>query len=155
MPNDRVGEQIDANLAVDQDQQNRTSKHVQPNIPVNNSFMVLNVEETNTVNNEPSISVYSKQQHTIQTKNVPTSKQNVSQSKHPTKRHENQTKGKVGHNTKDEQEIPQNNKNLNKRKKIIAGDSIIQHVHGWELSNENCNVAVKSFSGSKIEDMQD
>ena len=72
MPNDRVGEQIDANLAVDQDQQNRTSEHLQPNIPVNNSFMVLNVEETNTVNNEPSISVFSKQQHTIQTKNVPT-----------------------------------------------------------------------------------
>ena len=153
VPNDRVGEQIDANLAVDQDQQNRTSEHLQPNIPVNNSFMVLNVEETNTVNNEPSISVYSKQQHTIQTKNVPTSKQNVSQSKHPTKRHENQTKGKVGHNTKDKQEIPQNNKDQNKRKIIIAGDSIIQHVHGWELSN--CNVAVKSFSGSKIEDMQD
>ena len=59
--NDRVGEQIDANLAVDQDQQNRTSEHLQPNIPVNNSFMVLNVEETNTVNTEPSISVYSKQ----------------------------------------------------------------------------------------------
>ena len=153
VPNDRVGEQIDANLAVDQDQQNRTSEHLQPNIPVNNSFMVLNVEETKTVNNEPSISVYSKQQHTIQTKNVPTSKQNVSQSKHPTKRHENQTKGKVGHNTKDKQEIPQNNKDQNKRKIIIAGDSIIQHVHGWELSN--CNVAVKSFSGSKIEDMQD
>ena len=74
---------------------------------------------------------------------------------HPTKRHENQTKGKVGHNTKDKQEIPQNNKDQNKRKIIIAGDSIIQHVHGWELSNENCNVAVKSFSGSKIEDMQD
>ena len=71
VPNDRVGEQIDANLAVDQDQLNRTSEHLQPNIPVNNSFMVLNVEESNT------------------------SKQNVSQSKHLTKRHENQTKGKL------------------------------------------------------------
>ena len=50
VPNDRVEEQIDANLAVDQDQQNRTSEHLQPNIPVNNSFMVLSVEETNTVN---------------------------------------------------------------------------------------------------------
>ena len=58
VPNDRVGEQIDANLAIDQDQLNRTSENLQPNIPVNNSFMVLNVEETNTVNNEPSISVY-------------------------------------------------------------------------------------------------
>ena len=45
---------------------------------------------------------------------------------------------------------------------MIAGDSIIQHVHGWEHSNEgwehsneDCNVAVKSFSGSKLEDMKD
>ena len=120
---------------------------MQPNIPVNNSFMVLNVEETNTETNEPSIIMHSNQQHAVQTKSVPTSKQNDSQMKHPSKQHEKQTK--------DKQEIAQNNKDQNKRKIIIAGDSIIQHVHGWELSNENCNGAVKSFSGSKVEDMQD
>ena len=85
VPNDRVVEQIDANLADDQDQLNRTGEYLQPNIPVKNSFMVLNVEESNTVNDEPSINVYSKQQHSIQTKNGPTGKQNVSQSNHPTK----------------------------------------------------------------------
>ena len=71
VPNDRVRDHTDANLAVDQDQQNQTSEHLQPIIPVNNSFMVLNVEETNTENDEPSISVHSNQQHAIQTKNVP------------------------------------------------------------------------------------
>ena len=38
---------------------------------------------------------------------------------------------------------------------FIAGDSIVQHVHGWELSDAKQRVAVKSFSGSKTEDMVD
>jgi hypothetical protein len=38
---------------------------------------------------------------------------------------------------------------------FIAGDSILQHVHGWNLSNDDQRVSVKSFSGSKVEDMQD
>lgn len=37
---------------------------------------------------------------------------------------------------------------------IIAGDSMIQHVYGWEMSNSEVNVAVKSFSGANI-DMKD
>jgi hypothetical protein len=49
----------------------------------------------------------------------------------------------------------QNRKEKTKRSVLIAGDSIIQHVHGWELSNEDYNVAVKSFSSSKLEDMKD
>ena len=42
-----------------------------------------------------------------------------------------------------------------KRLVVIAGDSIVQHVHGWELSDAKQRVAVKSFSGSKTEDMAD
>ena len=41
---------------------------------------------------------------------------------------------------------------------LIAGDSIVQHVHGcmqWELSNANQRVAVKLFSGSEAGDMVD
>ncbi|CAB3997488.1 RNA-directed DNA polymerase from transposon BS [Paramuricea clavata] len=38
---------------------------------------------------------------------------------------------------------------------FIDGDSILQHVHGWDLSNDKQRVSVKSFSGSKAEDMQD
>lgn len=42
-----------------------------------------------------------------------------------------------------------------KRLVFVAGDSIIQHVHGWELSDSQTHVAVKSFSGAKTEDMED
>jgi hypothetical protein len=56
--NDCAGDQIDASLAVEQEQQNQTNEHFQPNIPVKNSYIVLNVEETI---NEPSISESSQQ----------------------------------------------------------------------------------------------
>ena len=38
---------------------------------------------------------------------------------------------------------------------FIAGDSIIQHVQGWKLSTSDKHVAVKSFSGARIADMDD
>ena len=38
---------------------------------------------------------------------------------------------------------------------FIAGDSIIQHVQGWDLSTNDKDVAVKSFSGARIADMDD
>ena len=38
---------------------------------------------------------------------------------------------------------------------VVAGDSIIKYVKGWELSNNKQNVAVKSFSGATVEDMKD
>ena len=38
---------------------------------------------------------------------------------------------------------------------VIAGDSIVQHVPGWELSSANRRVSVKAFSGASIEDMED
>ena len=43
-----------------------------------------------------------------------------------------------------------------KRKLVfIAGDSIIQHVQSWDLSTNDKHVAVKSFSGARIADMDD
>lgn len=38
---------------------------------------------------------------------------------------------------------------------VIAGDSIIKHVQGPKISNNEGHVAVKSFSGAKIDDMED
>ena len=38
---------------------------------------------------------------------------------------------------------------------FVAGDSIIQHVKGWELTTNEKHVAVKSFSGARIADMED
>ena len=43
----------------------------------------------------------------------------------------------------------------NKRLVYNAGDSIIQHVQGWNLSTENRHVSIKSFSGARVEDMED
>ena len=38
---------------------------------------------------------------------------------------------------------------------FIVGDSIIQHVEGWDLSTNDRHVAVKSFSGARITNMDD
>ena len=37
----------------------------------------------------------------------------------------------------------------------ITDDSIIQHVQGWSLSTNDRHVAVKSFSGARIEYVED
>jgi lysophospholipase L1-like esterase len=38
---------------------------------------------------------------------------------------------------------------------VVAGDSIIQNLHGWRLSNSENHVVVKSFSGATVNDMED
>lgn len=38
---------------------------------------------------------------------------------------------------------------------VVAGDSIIKYVKGWELSNAERKVSVKSFSGATVNDMSD
>ena len=38
---------------------------------------------------------------------------------------------------------------------IVAGDSMIKYVKGWELSTGKQNVSVKSFSGATVNDMTD
>lgn len=51
-----------------------------------------------------------------------------------------------------------NQQSSNKGRKnlvFIAGDSIVQNVHGWDLASADRSVAVKSFSGSRIDDMKD
>ncbi len=42
-----------------------------------------------------------------------------------------------------------------KKVTVIAGDSIVKHLHGWRLSDTNNHVVVKSFAGATIEDMGD
>ncbi len=39
-----------------------------------------------------------------------------------------------------------------KKVTVIAGDSIVKHLHGWRLSDTNNHVVVKSFAGATIED---
>ena len=38
---------------------------------------------------------------------------------------------------------------------VVAGDSIVKFVKGWELSNAERNISVKSFSGATLNDMSD
>ena len=38
---------------------------------------------------------------------------------------------------------------------FIAGDAIIQHVQGWDLSTNDKDIGVKSFSGARIAHMHD
>ena len=37
----------------------------------------------------------------------------------------------------------------------VAGDSIVKYLKGWELSNGEQNVSIKSFSGATVDDMSD
>ena len=57
-----------------------------------------------------------------------------------------------------EQQLKANQKTDHAAKKklvFIAGDSMIQHVQGWDLSTNDKHVAVKSFSGARTADMED
>ena len=38
---------------------------------------------------------------------------------------------------------------------VVAGDSMLRYVKGWELSTGRQNVSVKSFSGATVDDMSD
>ena len=38
---------------------------------------------------------------------------------------------------------------------VVAGDSIVQNLQGWRLSNTDNHVVAKSFSGANITDMED
>ena len=38
---------------------------------------------------------------------------------------------------------------------VVAGDSMIKYVKGWELSTGQQNVSVKSFSDATVDDMTD
>ena len=74
---------------------------------------------------------------------------NPTMGKKSTKNKSNGNGSSVTHKT------PTASKPDDKRLVFIAGDSIVQHVHGWELSDAKQRVAVKLFSGSKTEDMAD
>ena len=52
-------------------------------------------------------------------------------------------------------ENPSTDHMAKKKLVFIAGDSIIQHVQGWDLSTNDKHVAVKSFAGARIADMED
>ena len=49
-----------------------------------------------------------------------------------------------------------NNTSLkNNHKELKKPQLVIQHVQGWNLSTKNRHVSIKSFSGARVEDMED
>ena len=50
---------------------------------------------------------------------------------------------------------PDGEQRQSKTSVVVAGDSIIKYVKGWELSNDEQIVSVKSFSGATVDDMGD
>jgi lysophospholipase L1-like esterase len=137
--NDCAGDQIDANSAVEQEQQNQTSEHFQPNIPVKKSYMVLNVEETI---NEPSISE-SSQQYAHQSENTKRV-QNLT----TTTRYNEQNPNRA-------QNSPRPTK-YDKQKQTVAilGDSMIKHMNKKRLQNGlSHNIKLKTFPGATAADM--
>ena len=85
---------------------------------------------------------------------VPKKKKAKSKSKKKTKKDRASCETKDGGQAKAEQQERQHQQQ-GRKTVVVAGDSIIKYVKGWELSNSEQNVAVKSFSGAKVEDMND
>ena len=69
----------------------------------------------------------------------------ILQLRHPTSITIKEKKSTINSQLNNEANTPVNDQPEAKRSVIIAGDSIIQHVHGREISHENCNVAVNRF----------
>ena len=59
------------------------------------------------------------------------------------------------HSLYDNQNTNMNPTKSDKKVTVIAGDSIVKNLHGWQLSDMNNHVVVKSFTGATIEDMED
>ena len=75
---------------------------------------------------------------------------------HATKYSNNSTEQ---HNNETKEEHQNENKNDRKKEKsvIILGNSVVEHINGWEISKRlsHCKVHVKRFSGSKTQCTKD
>ena len=112
-----------------------------PSVRVNaNSFSLLSVEGTDTSANKE------------RNANVNVIAPNTSNDR-PRKNDQRQKSRGDGFQGNTSVERLRKNEQRQKDRKtvIIAGDSMIQHVHGWKMSNTEVSVAVKTFSNFNIE----
>ena len=87
-----------------------------------------------------------------------------------TKKTKKTKKGKQNHDNTDKSEGASSSKthvndeavnqdqpsNADKRKTtIIVGDSILSKLHGWKMSDKSNRISIRSFPGSKVDDMKD
>ena len=123
------------------------------NVDVDDSTLKLNtVLPSESRLNSPNVD--SRKHDSVQKKSQST--QSYGQNKESnSKSNENKNRSYRSTNSKSVNTSQKGTTNQPSKLVFIAGDSIVQHVHGWELSDAERRVAVKSFSGSKIEDMRD
>ena len=119
---DCAGDQIDANLAVEQQLHNQTSEHFPPNIPVKNSLMAVNVEKLIQQSMNP---------------------QSVSLVKHFSHQSENAKRAKNLTTTRNDEQNPNRAQNsprptkCDKQKHTVAilGHSMIKNINKKRLQN--------------------
>ena len=139
-----------------------------PSVRVNtNRFSLLSVEGTDTSANEernsnvnvitPNTSDDRPRKNDQRQKSRGDGFQDITSAERSRKNDQRQMSRGHGFQENTSDDRPRKNEQRQKDRKtvIIAGDSMIQHVHSWEMSNTEVSVAVKSFSGAKIDDMND
>ena len=139
---------IEQKLGNESDECTQSQDIINPNIKLKNRFLVLEKEQANA----GKLSTTSNQE--IEQVIDQKKKKRKSKSKKKTTNNAASRKPQEGEQENAEQQEQQPRKQVRKTV-VVAGDSIIKHVKGWELSNNKQNVAVKSFSGATVEDMND
>ena len=120
---------------------------VNPDIKLKNRFSVLENKQVEVGEFSATPNQNTEEDQNTEEGQVPKKKKAKSKSK-KTKKDRASCETKYGEQAKAEQQE-------GRKTVVVAGDSIIKYVKGWELSNSEQNVAVKSFSGATVEDMND
>ena len=133
---------IEQKLCNEVDECTQSKDIINPNIKLKNKYSVLENEQVDG-GESSAISNQKTEEDQVQQK-----KKRKSKSKKKTTKDDASRKP---------QEVEQEQQPQQQKRKtvVVAGDSIIKYVKGWELSNTEQNVAVKSFSGATLEDMND
>ena len=136
---------VEQKLCNEADECTQSKDVINPNIELNNRFSVLeneqvNVDKLGTTSNQKTEGDKDKRKAKLRQRKTT----NDAASSKPMEG------GQAKAKQQDERQPQQQRKTV-----VVAGDSIIKYVKGWELSNNKQNVAVKSFSGATVEDMKD
>lgn len=121
---------------------------VNPNIQLGNSFAVLSVQENNKG-----------EEATTTAQGQDTLKENTLSKEQKRKKKSKKKQTAIVSDEPKTKEVdkpqPDGEQRQSKTSVVVAGDSIIKYVKGWELSNDEQIVSVKSFSGATVDDMGD
>ena len=115
----------------------QSSEQVNQNIKLSNRYSGFN--DTVVVSEDPDES---------------NKEENLNSSNTQNKLKKKQKKGKKKQKPADTLVRTEQQQNI-KASVVVAGDSIIKYLKGWELSNGEQNVSIKSFSGATVDDMSD